>query len=119
MPATAATIQRIHTANMDKQENSFSRKLKENREAYKLQQQQNQFLMNTNKGGFHRSNSTAVSALAKLQEFATPGCSDVLDYQIGKQIGHGAYAVVKEGTHRPTGEKVAMKIYDRFKLMDV
>ena len=38
---------------------------------------------------------------------------------MSKQIGHGAYAIVKEGTHRPTGEKVAIKIYDRYKLMDV
>jgi len=75
--------------------------------------------MNVNKGGFHRSNSTAVSALSKLQEFATPGSSDILDYQLGKQIGHGAYAVVKEGVHRPTSERVAIKIYDRFKLMDI
>ena len=36
-----------------------------------------------------------------------------------KHIGHGAYAVVKEGTHKPTGEKVAIKMYDRYKLMDV
>ncbi len=54
-----------------------------------------------------------------LKEFATPGCSDISDYQLGKQIGSGAYAVVKEAIHRPTNEKVAIKIYDRFKLMDI
>jgi serine/threonine protein kinase len=36
-----------------------------------------------------------------------------------KQIGQGAYAVVKEAIHKPTGEKVAIKVYDRFKLMDI
>jgi serine/threonine protein kinase len=34
-------------------------------------------------------------------------------------LGHGAYAVVKEGQHKPTGERVAVKIYDRYKLMDI
>lgn len=54
-----------------------------------------------------------------LREFATPGCSDIGDYQLGKQIGNGAYAVVREALHKPTNERVAIKIYDRFKLMDV
>jgi serine/threonine protein kinase len=54
-----------------------------------------------------------------LREFATPGCSDLSDYQLGKQIGNGAYALVKEAIHKPTGERVAIKVYDRFKLMDI
>ena len=54
-----------------------------------------------------------------LREFATPGCSDINDYQLGKQIGSGAYAVVREAIHKPTNERVAIKIYDRFKLMDI
>ena len=57
--------------------------------------------------------------MPKVQEFSTPGCSDILDYHMSRQIGHGAYAVVKEGVHKPTGEKVAIKMYDRYKLMDV
>jgi hypothetical protein len=36
MPATAANIQRVHTAAITNQENSFTKKLKENREAYRL-----------------------------------------------------------------------------------
>ena len=39
-------------------------------------------------------------------------------YFLGRQIGAGAYAVVKESTHKPSGERVAIKQYDRSKLMD-
>ena len=38
------------------------------------------------------------------------------DYIIGKQIGQGAYAVVRIGLHKPTNRKVAMKIYKKYKL---
>ena len=27
--------------------------------------------------------------------------------------------MVKEGVHKPTGEKIAIKMYDRYKLMDI
>jgi len=40
------------------------------------------------------------------------------EYVIGKQIGQGAYAVVRVGLHKPTNKKVAMKIYKKYKLMD-
>jgi len=38
------------------------------------------------------------------------------DYVIGKQIGQGAYAVVRIGLHKPTNRKVALKIYKKYKL---
>lgn len=38
------------------------------------------------------------------------------DYIIGKQIGQGAYAVVRIGLHKPTNRKVALKIYKKYKL---
>lgn len=40
------------------------------------------------------------------------------DYIIGKQIGQGAYAVVRIGLHKPSNKKVAMKIYKKHKLLD-
>ena len=40
------------------------------------------------------------------------------EYVIGKQIGQGAYAVVRVGLHKPSNKKVAMKIYKKYKLMD-
>lgn len=38
---------------------------------------------------------------------------------MGQLIGRGAYAEVKESLHRKSGEKVAIKQYDRYKLLDV
>ena len=40
------------------------------------------------------------------------------DYLIGQEIGKGAYAVVKTAIHKPTNQKVALKIYDKFKLLE-
>ena len=40
------------------------------------------------------------------------------EYIIGKQIGQGAYAVVRIGLHKPSNKKVAMKIYKKYKLLD-
>jgi 5'-AMP-activated protein kinase catalytic alpha subunit len=40
------------------------------------------------------------------------------DYVYGKEIGKGAYAIVKQAIHKPTGKKYAVKIYDKYKLMD-
>lgn len=42
----------------------------------------------------------------------------VEDYTIGKEIGKGAYAIVKQSVHKPTGKKLAIKIYEKLKLMD-
>ena len=42
--------------------------------------------------------------------------SNLDDYIIGKQIGQGAYAVVRIGLHKPTNKKVALKIYKKYKL---
>ena len=44
--------------------------------------------------------------------------SSLDEYIIGKQIGQGAYAVVRLGLHKPTNKKIAMKIYKKYKLMD-
>jgi serine/threonine protein kinase len=37
---------------------------------------------------------------------------------IGHQIGQGAYAVVKNGVNKKTGQRVAIKIYEKYKLLD-
>jgi hypothetical protein len=41
--------------------------------------------------------------------FGTSNCSDINVYSFGKQIGQGAYAIVKEGIHKPSGGRVAIK----------
>jgi serine/threonine protein kinase len=55
----------------------------------------------------------------RCNEFSTPNCNDITAYHFGKEIGKGAYAIVREAVHRQSGERVAIKQYDRFKLMDV
>ena len=40
------------------------------------------------------------------------------DYAIGKEIGKGAYAIVKQALHKPTNRKMAIKIYEKVKLLD-
>jgi len=40
------------------------------------------------------------------------------DYNVGKEIGRGAYAVVKQCTHKPSGTKMAIKIYEKHRLLD-
>ncbi len=40
------------------------------------------------------------------------------DYAVGKEIGKGAYAVVKQALHKPTSRKMAVKIYEKVKLLD-
>jgi serine/threonine protein kinase len=44
--------------------------------------------------------------------------SSLDEYIIGKQIGQGAYAVVRCGLNKVTNRKVALKIYKKYKLMD-
>jgi hypothetical protein len=40
------------------------------------------------------------------------------DYAVGKELGKGAYAVVKQALHKPSNRKVAIKIYEKVKLID-
>ena len=68
---------------------------------------------NAFRGTFTHTNS---QALLHANEFSTPNCNDISMYHLGNQIGHGAYAVVKESIHKLSGEKVAIKQYDRSKL---
>ncbi|KDO16207.1 CAMK/CAMKL/AMPK protein kinase, partial [Saprolegnia parasitica CBS 223.65] len=41
------------------------------------------------------------------------------DYVLGKTIGRGTFGKVKAGTHLPTGEKVAIKILEKCRILEV
>lgn len=41
------------------------------------------------------------------------------DFKIGKHLGAGSYASVKQAIHRATGMLTAIKIYDKYKLSDM
>jgi len=43
----------------------------------------------------------------------------ITDYQIGRHLGQGAYASVKQALHVPTGLVLAIKVYEKFNLMDL
>jgi len=42
----------------------------------------------------------------------------ISDYTLGNQLGQGAYAVVKSGFNKLTGKKVAVKIYEKYRIAD-
>lgn len=44
---------------------------------------------------------------------------DIGDYTIGKTIGEGTFGKVKLGVHNMTGEKVAIKILEKNRIIDV
>lgn len=46
------------------------------------------------------------------------GSNKIDDYIFSKQIGKGAYAIVKEAIHKATGEKVAIKVYNKLTLLN-
>lgn len=50
--------------------------------------------------------------------YATKMCSLISDYEFYEQIGSGAYAVVVRCKHLTSGNIIAAKIYDKFKMND-
>ena len=44
---------------------------------------------------------------------------DIGDYTIGKTIGEGTFGKVKLGVHKMTAEKVAIKILEKKRIIDV
>eukprot|EP00742_Colponemidia_sp_Colp-10_P002286 GILJ01002440.1.p1 GENE.GILJ01002440.1~~GILJ01002440.1.p1 ORF type:complete len:691 (+),score=87.38 GILJ01002440.1:103-2175(+) len=66
----------------------------------------------------HTSTVIADTESASLSEFGSKS-GNMDDYILGKQIGQGAYAVVRFGLHKSSGKKVAIKIYEKYKLLDI
>lgn len=54
--------------------------------------------------------------------FATPGASSLhlYEYDIdqAQRLGRGSFAVVLQAKHKSTGHLVAIKVYEKFKLLD-
>lgn len=51
-------------------------------------------------------------------EFGAFNLTQISEYKLGKALGQGAYAVVKEGVHKTLGSSLAIKVYDKYKLID-
>lgn len=54
----------------------------------------------------------------KVDEFGASNFTKILDYQIGRHLGQGAYASVKQAKHTSTGLVLAIKVYEKFNLME-
>ena len=55
---------------------------------------------------------------AEDSEFGPSNFTQITDYRIGKHLGSGAYASVKQAVHKPSGMILAIKVYEKFKLME-
>lgn len=61
-------------------------------------------------------NIHAMQKRSDSSEYAAMNFTQVGDYKIGKHLGAGAYASVKQAIHRATGMLTAIKIYDKMVL---
>ena len=52
-------------------------------------------------------------------EYGATNYTQIADYRFGKYIGQGAFAIVKLATHKLTGGILAIKVYEKFKLLDL
>ena len=63
-----------------------------------------------------------VNSICNGQSFirrnSTERIRNIKDYKMGRQIGKGAYAIVRLVIDRSTKEQHAMKIYEKYKLTD-
>lgn len=55
----------------------------------------------------------------QVEEIVFSNKHSLADYVIGKQIGQGAYAVVRVGMHKKMNKKVALKIYEKAKMQEI
>ena len=62
---------------------------------------------------------STINEQASLSTEASVFRNQINDYVIGKEIGKGAYAIVKQCLHKPTNLECAIKIYEKVKLLDI
>ena len=56
-------------------------------------------------------------ALTQQSDFHATNLTQMGDYRLGKHLGAGSYASVKQAVHRASGLTVAIKVYDKTKLV--
>ena len=82
----------------------------------------NNYILKTNRPLFTQKEGRSILTSQGYKEGSLNSLSDSIDklskYSIGKEIGKGAYAIVKLVTDKFTKIKYAMKVYDRNKLTD-
>lgn len=65
-----------------------------------------------------------LDSIATLQkksedsEYSATNYTQFSDYRVGRHLGAGAYAQVKQVVHKSTGLVLAIKVYEKFKLME-
>lgn len=64
----------------------------------------------------HKKDLNLTRAMIYPQRDVYVGMSDLPGYSLGKQIGRGAYAIVKCGVKNDDGKKVAVKIYEKYMI---
>ena len=52
-----------------------------------------------------------------MSQYGASNVTDIEEYRFLKHLGAGAFASVKKAIHKPTGKRLAVKIYEKFKLM--
>ncbi len=82
----------------------------------------NGFILRNNKPLFNKKEERMISTSQGYKEGSLNHLSETINklskYIIGKEIGKGAYAIVKLVTDKFTKIKYAMKVYDRSKLTE-
>lgn len=69
--------------------------------------------------GLSRLNTVTRSPLVVSSDYGGYSNSMIDNYKIGARLGKGAYAEVRKGVDRRSGKSVAIKVYERVKLLDL
>jgi serine/threonine protein kinase len=69
-----------------------------------------------NKDYLELLNSLKGVSFKNDQMDGTLNYTDLSEYKLGKMLGQGSYAIVRDAIHIQSGMRVAVKIYDKLKL---
>lgn len=110
-----ATMQGFHKTKLD--ETLKTAKVRVNSEEHQDAQPAEAYDRNQERGTF--KSASAIQETDDI-EFCTPNSTieNLDNYIIGKRIGQGAYAVVRLGLHKELNQKIAVKIYEKLKLIE-